>query len=347
MSNPDDTGNLPAPITAAMAGIPAALVPASVKALDRLIGAAVDIPVAWLEYQKAKIVSRTEAFRTIDGAITKSAAAKVEADQQLADRALGSLVRKSYRQLGNKEAVGLAMLDDMRDNSADIPDPASHGPSKEPPMIDDDWLNVFERYAEDASSERMQKLWGRVLAGEIRTPGKYGMRTLRFLSEFSQADALSFSAFCQNSFGDMAPKSLTMPDTIKDIRDFLYMESSGLIQGASGMGLSATKTFDESGHGYIREKSLLIVFKGTPNLTISYGVITLTPLGQELVTLLPGRDARAAARAVATALRQPEIKSCYLAVVNGEGAALNMEVLWQEEGATVFQDADESTGAKV
>lgn len=114
MSNPDDTGNLPAPITAAMAGIPAALVPASVKALDRLIGAAVDIPVAWLEYQKAKIVSRTEAFRTIDGAITKSAAAKVEADQQLADRALGSLVRKSYRQLGNKEAVGLAMLDDMR-----------------------------------------------------------------------------------------------------------------------------------------------------------------------------------------------------------------------------------------
>lgn len=214
-------------------------------------------------------------------------------------------------------------------------------------MIDDDWLNVFERYAEDASSERMQKLWGRVLAGEIRTPGKYGMRTLRFLSEFSQADALSFSAFCQNYFGDMAPKSLTMPDTIKDIRDFLYMESSGLIQGASGMGLSATKTFDESGHGYIREKSLLIVFKGSPNLTISYGVITLTPLGQELVTLLPGRDARAAARAVATALRQPEIKSCYLAVVNGEGAALNMEVLWQEEGATVFQDADESTGAKV
>lgn len=215
MSNPEQSSNLPAQIAAAVAGIPAALVPACVKALDRLIGAAVDIPVAWLEYQKAKIVSQAEAFRTIDGAITVKAAEKAGSSEQFADRALGSLVRKSYRQLDNKEAVSAAMLEELQNNSTEQETVTISSPNVEPQAIDDDWLNVFERYAEDASSERMQRLWGRVLAGEVRTPGKYGMRTLRFLSEFSQSDALAFSSFCRNSFGDMAPRSLAVPETKK------------------------------------------------------------------------------------------------------------------------------------
>ncbi|RYF50740.1 MAG: DUF2806 domain-containing protein [Cytophagaceae bacterium] len=212
MSVTDETSNLPAPIVAAIAGIPAALVPASIKALDRLIGATVDIPVAWLEYQKAKIVSKTESFRTIDQAITKKAAAKAEASEQYADRALDNLVRKSYRQLENKEAVSVAMLEDLHDTAQNEPSNPNSTAKPEPAPLDDDWLNVFERYAEDASTERMQKLWGRVLAGEVRTPGKYGMRTLRFLSEFSQADALQFSSLCQIAFQSMVPKSLGKPD---------------------------------------------------------------------------------------------------------------------------------------
>ncbi|WP_380788202.1 DUF2806 domain-containing protein [Sphingomonas sp. R86521] len=327
MSKPDDASNLPAPIVAAIAGIPAALVPASVKALDRLIGATVDIPVAWLEYQKAKIVSKTEAFKTIDGAITKTAATKAEANEQFADRALDNLVRKSYRQLDNKEAVSAAMLDDLRDNPVE-PD-ISAEQNKESAVIDDDWLNVFERYAEDASTERMQKLWGRVLAGEVRKPGKYGMRTLRFLSEFSQADALEFSAFCQNSFGGLAPKALIKTD--KDISNLLAMEASGLIQGASGMGLQVTLTPDSAGRAFLIEKPLIVMFTGMPETPVKVEIISLTPLGQELVTLLPGRVPREAARLVGMAVKTDQIKAAFLMLVGQNGSATPMEILWQEE----------------
>ncbi len=330
MSDTDQSSNLPAQIAAAIAGIPAALVPACVRALDRLVGAAVDIPVAWLEYQKAKLVSQTEAFRTIDSAITVKAAAKAGASDQFADRALDNLVRKSYRQLDNKEAVSAAMLEDLRDNPVEPEAPITNAANAESPAIDDDWLNVFERYAEDASTERMQKLWGRVLAGEVRAPGKYSMRTLRFLSEFSQADALGFSALCQNSFGDLAPKILVKPLDRADIRDLLYMESAGLIQGASGTGLRSKQIFDSAGRLWIREGSLAIMMNGLANTEFEYEVIALTPLGQELVTLLPGRDARAAARAVAMAIRRPEVTSAYLMFIQNDGGALTMEILWQK-----------------
>lgn len=332
MTAPDENSNLPTPISAAIAGVPAALVPVSIKALDRLIGAAVDIPVAWLEYQKAKIVSKTEAFCAIDAAITDSAVSQVGANGHFVDRAVESLVRKSYRQQTNKEAVSAAMLEDLRTQSEEVENAPVIDSSGELPTIDDDWLNVFERYAEDASTERMQKLWGRVLAGEVRKPGKYGMRTLRFLSEFSQADALQFSLFCQNSFGNIAPKSLVKMEN--DIRPLLAMEAAGLIQGASGLGLSRTLNISSDGSGFIVENSLAIMFEGLPGAKIEIPVVALTPLGQELVALLPGRDARAAARNVAKSIKNSQTRAAFIVRLHPNGTGSSMEVIWQENQST-------------
>ena len=53
--------------------------------------------------------------------------------------------------------------------------PASFAYAEEPPSADqaipditDDWLNAFEQEAVNMSSEHMQKLFGKILAGEIR-----------------------------------------------------------------------------------------------------------------------------------------------------------------------------------
>lgn len=333
MSNSDTAGNLPAPVAAAIAGIPAALVPASIKALDRLIGAAVDIPVAWLEYQKAKIASKTEAFRIIDGAIAKTAANKAEHNDQLADRALDSLVRKSYRQLANKEAVSVAMLEDLS-GDADKDDIDDHVASPKNSDIDDDWLNVFERYAEDASTDRMQKLWGRVLAGHIRKPGRYGMRTLRFLSEFSQADAVAFSDLSKNAFGGIIPKKL-VTKVGDDMADLFNMEAAGLILGATTGGLTSTLSADPDNQAFLLDGSLCLMFSGQPNGKLVIEVLNLTPLGKELVTLLPGRDVRSAARTVGLSIKRRGITAGYIMrVVNGTKAS-PLEVLWQE-GQSIF-----------
>ncbi len=324
MTSEPTSSNLPAQIAEAISGIPKALIPSSVKALDRLVGAAVDIPVAWLGQRKAKIDAQTQAYTAVEAAIAATAASEAGATPEIVQQAMNVLVRKQYRKQTNRNAVGQAALEDLRSGTAES------ASDDLPETVDDDWLNIFERYAEDASTERMQALWGRVLAGEIRKPGAYSLRTLRFLSEFSQADALTFADFCDSAFGDAAPRILAKPESLKDIRSLLYLESSGLINGAEGIGLQRTMTFREDGTGYMREKDLALVFKGKPNAKFVQEVIALTPLGQELLSLLPARDPRAAAKRVADACKCAEIEEAYLVrVLNERGETALLEIFWQ------------------
>jgi hypothetical protein len=318
--------SLPSEIADAVLKIPRALISASIKALDRLIGSAVDIPVAWLGQQKARIDAQTEAYKLVEGAIAHAAATEASGNQRIVASAVESLVRKAYRKQINSGAVATVMLEDLRKEDNNLSDPPQAATA-----LDEDWLNVFERYAEDASTERMQNLWGRVLAGEIRKPGRYSMRTLRFLSEFSQVDGIMFADFCKSAFGESAPNNLVKPDEKKDIKHLIFLESSGLIQGAHGLGLGITFTFNEFGKSFIIEGGeLAILMEGIPGASFQIPVCVLTPLGQELLTLLPGRDARQAARNFANAIRRPEIEAASLVSIK-EGHYQTMEILWQRD----------------
>lgn len=66
-------------------------------------------------------------------------------------------------------------------------------PAAEP---DHDWTARFFREAQDVSSEEMQVLWSRVLAGQVREPGTTSMRTLGVLKDLDVSTARLFSRFC-------------------------------------------------------------------------------------------------------------------------------------------------------
>jgi len=59
--------------------------------------------------------------------------------------------------------------------------------------VDNDWTTRFFRIAEDVSNEQMQSLWGKVLAGEVKKPGSYSLRTLELLKNITQSEAELFS----------------------------------------------------------------------------------------------------------------------------------------------------------
>ncbi|EHP41357.1 membrane-fusion protein, partial [Cupriavidus basilensis OR16] len=44
--------------------------------------------------------------------------------------------------------------------------------------INDDWMYRWRDSAASVSSEQMQSLWGSVLAGEVKSPGSFSLRTL-------------------------------------------------------------------------------------------------------------------------------------------------------------------------
>ncbi len=61
---------------------------------------------------------------------------------------------------------------------------------------DHDWAASFFNYVQDVSSEEMQILWARVLAGEVKRPGSTSIKTLGLLRDLDQGTAKLFRNLC-------------------------------------------------------------------------------------------------------------------------------------------------------
>ncbi|MEM7086430.1 MAG: DUF2806 domain-containing protein [Bacteroidota bacterium] len=59
--------------------------------------------------------------------------------------------------------------------------------SEEP--INKDWTRRFFNYAQDVSDEEVQFLWGKILAGELKKPGSFSLKTLNTLSNLTRNEA--------------------------------------------------------------------------------------------------------------------------------------------------------------
>lgn len=148
--------------------------------------------------------------------------------------------------------------------------------------ISDDWLNIFSRLASDKSDADIQHLWGKILSGEIRQPGKVKLRTLSALSQFDKADA------------DFAHYFLAHAVDNSWIYNGYFSEKKiyAQIVQAMELGLVNTSAYID----YNKEDStstisvcngarLLISFEGKESF--SFGLIsTLTALGQTLCEFL-------------------------------------------------------------
>lgn len=62
--------------------------------------------------------------------------------------------------------------------------------SNEP--VNPDWMTRFFNSVEDISDEKMQKIWGRILSGEVKKPSSYSYRTLERLKNMTQKEAEHF-----------------------------------------------------------------------------------------------------------------------------------------------------------
>ena len=71
-------------------------------------------------------------------------------------------------------------------------------PDREP---DPDWTARFFEDVQDISSEDMQNIWAKILAGEVETPGRTSLRTLTVLKDMSQKDAKMFSELMPYNIG--------------------------------------------------------------------------------------------------------------------------------------------------
>ena len=102
--------------------------------------------------------------------IAQTVSQRIQFQEEKRQRNIRAVVEKGALELGDK----------------DVPD-------SEP---NHDWTARFFNDIQDVSSEEMQSLWAKVLAGEVERPGSTSIRTLSILRNLDQATAGLFRKFC-------------------------------------------------------------------------------------------------------------------------------------------------------
>jgi hypothetical protein len=160
-------------------------------------------------------------------------------------------------------------------------------PETPPPPPVDDWLFRWRDYAGEVSAEEMQTMWGRVLAGEVRTPGAFSMRTLQFMRNMSKKEAELVARI-----GPFACLNYVLRDTEYlasqgiTFSDLLGLDELGILNGVEGL---LNRNLKGAGLNrpvpvWFDSKSAVMAF-GEAGKELTFGVYQVTQLGLELLRL--------------------------------------------------------------
>lgn len=162
-----------------------------ISAIDLLFGNAVDLLNPKLEGIKLRERARIAQDVKLIEALGERRVQMLDQDPSYAEQVLEQQLRTSERRLENKaETVRLA-IEDLRATP-----PTEEQNETGPEALDPDFLNRFERYAEDATTQQLRERWGRVLAAEIRTPGTFSAKVMRIVDEMDSVTARMFEQLC-------------------------------------------------------------------------------------------------------------------------------------------------------
>lgn len=105
--------------------------------------------------------------------------------------------------------------------------------------VDSDWLYRWRDYAGAVSSDDLQSLWGRLLAGEVKSPGSFSYRTLDFIRNLSADEAKRIERLSRFVIGDFIArdhKALLDAEGVY-FKELLDMQDLGVISGVEAWDL--------------------------------------------------------------------------------------------------------------
>ena len=182
---------------------------------------------------------------------------RIEFQEKKRQSNIVSVVRAAATELGDKEV-----------------------PNHEP---DPDWTARFFDSVQDVSSEEMQKIWARILSGEVENPGRTSLRTLDTLRNMTKRDAEMFSEACSFVLREREMYLYLILREIPDEYDalrytkLLHLQDCGLVT----LNLTGYST-DEDSEKFVYQSLLLQISRAKAHSRFETSVITLTTAGVEL-----------------------------------------------------------------
>lgn len=154
--------------------------------------------------------------------------------------------------------------------------------------IDDDWFTRWRGNAEKVSSEQLQRLWAKALAGEIASPGSYSLRTLDFIKNISKNEATNISKLAPYVIKGLLCQVPCIEQSGINFSFLLEMEDIGVLSGIKGGGLEYTmkSTIPDSYQNFLVHEGKIIIFKHSdPNKVMKLQCYKITTLGAEVLSL--------------------------------------------------------------
>lgn len=280
--------------TAVEGGLPQILAGAAGKAISRLIGAGVDIPAAYLDQIAQGIRDKTDARTALSQAIAEHVKTQAVGDPDVMERAMNSMLSRSYRAQVNKDSVAKAAIEDLSETP----------PKEDNGGVSDVWMDKFERHAEEAGSVDLQLLFGKILAGEIREPGTISPATLHLVSMLDAQTASLIDKVLPYTLSTGVTLLAALPEKLS-ATEISFIEQSGFFSGDKRYSL----TLNEDGRaGTKLTDEEFLIFSGNRNAKIDMGEAgVLSFAGKGLLQALKPKFNAAAYRELA--LKSPQIKS--------------------------------------
>lgn len=156
--------------------------------------------------------------------------------------------------------------------------------------INSDWINRLFSYVGDISNEKMQEIWSLILAGEIKRPSSFSLRTLETLHNISQYEAELFQRICCYTLSGKnniyLPNYNSLLESIGlSYSDILKLDECGLLNSSGWITLSIT--IDREMNLLARNKSYVIMgqSKNNKHAEIIIKQFPLTSAGMEIINL--------------------------------------------------------------
>jgi hypothetical protein len=156
--------------------------------------------------------------------------------------------------------------------------------------VDDDWLLAWRDYAGKVSAEDLQRLWGSVLAGEVKSPGRYSIRTLEFLKTLSKPEADVISKLARYAIDGKIARGQKQYLDEKGLTFglLLRMQEMGVVSGVEAVGLTTqykTIVEEEFIKALVSNGKALIVKHDDPAKVLQLEVYLLTEVGSQILGL--------------------------------------------------------------
>ena len=205
--------------------------------------------------------------------------ARERSQEALAERAEQRMLSEAVRQEENIEKVLDVAWENLQNLEISEDD------------VDEDWLVRFFSIVKDISTEEMQFIWGKILAGEIKRPSTFSLRTLEAIKNISQKEAMLFK--------DIAPYVIKHGGTeflIGNIEilekygvhygQLLILDECGLIRVNTTVSLRVLPNQKDKDLVYNKECALLIKRINDTKEEIFINVYALTKVGKELMSII-------------------------------------------------------------